>query len=55
MLLEAVEAILGPAATASETKEGKLTVLERTYRREGQRIAASFVNGVMIDFATTPE
>jgi hypothetical protein len=55
LLLEDVEAILGPAATASEKKEGRLTLLERTYRKDGQRVAASFVNGVMIDFAITPE
>ena len=55
LLLEDVEAILGPAATANETKEGSLTVLKRTYRKDGQRVAASFVNGVMIDFAITPQ
>ncbi|MDF2770753.1 MAG: hypothetical protein K0S86_246 [Geminicoccaceae bacterium] len=55
LLLEDVEAILGPAATANETKEGRLTVLERTYRKDGQRVTASFVNGVMIDFAIRPE
>jgi hypothetical protein len=55
LLLEDVEAILGPAATASEQKEGRLTVLERTYRKDGQRVAASFVNGVLIDFAIKPE
>ena len=54
LLLEEVEAILGPAATASETKEGTLTVLNRTYRKDGQKISASFVNGVLIDFAITP-
>ena len=55
LLLEDVEAILGPAATATEKKEGRLTVLERTYRKDGQLVAASFVNGVMIDFAIKPE
>ena len=55
LLLEDVEAILGPAATATEKKEGRLTVLERTYRKDGTRIAASFVNGVMIDFTITPQ
>ena len=55
LLLEEVETILGPAATASETKEGTLTVLKRTYRKDGQRVAASFVNGVLIDFAITPQ
>jgi hypothetical protein len=55
LLLEEVEAILGPAATAAETKEGTLTVLKRTYRKDGQKVSASFVNGVLIDFAITPQ
>ena len=55
LLLEDVEAILGPAVTASETKEGTLTVLKRTYRKDGQKISASFVNGVLIDFSLTPQ
>jgi hypothetical protein len=53
--LEDVEALLGPAATATEKKEGRLTVLERTYRKDGQKVTASFVNGVLIDFAITPQ
>jgi hypothetical protein len=55
LLLEEVEAILGPAATADERKEGTLTVLKRTYRKDGQKVLASFVNGVLIDFAITPQ
>jgi hypothetical protein len=55
LLLEDVESILGPAATAAETKEGTLTVLKRTYRKDGQKVSASFVNGVLIDFAITPQ
>jgi hypothetical protein len=55
LLLEEVEAMLGPAATASETKEGTLMVLKRAYRKDGQKISASFVNGVLIDFAITPQ
>ena len=54
LLLEEVEAMLGPAATADERKEGTLTVLKRTYRKDGQKILASFVNGVLIDFSITP-
>ena len=50
LLLEDVETLLGPAVTASETKEGTLTVLKRAYRKDGQRIDASFVNGVLIDY-----
>ena len=53
--LEDIEALLGPAATATEKKEGRLTVLERTYRKDGQKVTASFVNGVLIDFAITPQ
>jgi hypothetical protein len=53
--LEDVETLLGPAATAMEKKEGRLTVLERTYRKDGQKVTASFVNGVLIDFAITPQ
>jgi hypothetical protein len=54
LLLEDVEAILGPAATATEMKEGTLIVLKRTYRKDGQKVSASFVNGVLIDFAISP-
>jgi len=55
LLLEDVEAMFGPAATADERKEGTLTVLKRTYRKDGQKILASFVNGVLIDFSITPQ
>ncbi|HUQ83733.1 MAG TPA: hypothetical protein VM076_21455 [Gemmatimonadaceae bacterium] len=54
LLLDEVESLLGPAATASETKEGTLTVLKRAYRKDGQKISASFVNGVLIDFTISP-
>ena len=54
LLLDEVETLLGPAAMATETKEGTLTVLKRTYRKDGQQISASFVNEVLIDFAITP-
>ena len=55
LLLDEVETLLGPAAMATETKEGTLTVLKRTYRKDGQKISASFVNEVLIDFAITPQ
>lgn len=53
--LAEVEALLGPATVASEVKEGSLTVLKRTYKHEGMKVAASFVGGVLIDFAITPQ
>jgi hypothetical protein len=49
-----VEDLLGPADTASEEKEGSLTVVKRGYTSEGMKVAASFVNGVMIDFSIIP-
>ncbi len=49
-----VEALLGPANTASEVKEGSLIVVKRHYVHDGKRISASFVNGVLIDYSITP-
>lgn len=50
-----VEDLLGPADTAGEQKEGSLVVLKRSYTSQGMKVAASFVNGVLIDFAITPK
>ena len=50
-----VEALLGPAATAAEVKDGSMMVTKRTYRHEGLQVVASFVSGVLIDFAITPQ
>ncbi|GJG86086.1 hypothetical protein tb265_12670 [Gemmatimonadetes bacterium T265] len=52
--LAEVEALLGPAATAAESKDGSMTVTKRTYRPEGAQVAASFVGGVLVDYAITP-
>lgn len=50
-----VESILGPAVTASESKEGTLLVLLRTYRKDGMKISTKFVNDVLVDFSITPQ
>jgi hypothetical protein len=55
MTLAAVETALGPAVTAAETKEGAIAVMKRSYRHDGLRVAASFVGGVLVDFAITPQ
>jgi hypothetical protein len=55
LTVEQVEALLGPAATAAEVKDGTLTVTKRTYKRDGMQVAARFVGGVMIDFTITPQ
>lgn len=49
-----VESLLGPAATANEVQEGTLTVMKRTYTIDGKKVSASFISGVLIDFAITP-
>ncbi len=54
MWLADVEALLGPAATAAETKDGSMAVAQRTYRPEGAQVAARFVAGVLVDYAITP-
>jgi hypothetical protein len=55
LTLKEVEALLGPAATASETKEGAITVLKRTYKHSGMKVEASFVGDVLVDFTITPQ
>ncbi|MDQ6612687.1 MAG: hypothetical protein M3Y64_09670 [Gemmatimonadota bacterium] len=55
LLIADVEALLGPANTATESREGVLTLMKRNYLSDGKRIIASFVNGVLIDYAIAPE
>jgi hypothetical protein len=52
--LREVEALLGPAFAAAEVKDGSMTVQKRTYRADGMEVTASFVAGVLIDFAIKP-
>lgn len=54
LTLTEVEALLGPAASANEVKEGSMTVMKRGYTADGKRISTSFVGGVLIDYAITP-
>ena len=54
LLLAEVEALLGPANTASESKEGVLTLMKRSYISDDKKLVASFVNGVLIDYAIGP-
>ena len=50
-----VETLLGPADTAGEEQQGSMTVMKRTYTMDGMKVTASFVSGVLIDFAITPK
>lgn len=54
LTLKEVETLLGPASTASESKDGSMTIQKRTYKHEGLEVTASFVAGVLIDFAIKP-
>ncbi|MBU6367319.1 MAG: hypothetical protein KJT01_13985 [Gemmatimonadetes bacterium] len=49
-----VEALLGPAVTAAEEKQGPITVLKRNYASGGMKVAASFVNDILVDFTISP-
>lgn len=52
--LREVETLLGPAETATEEKQGVLTVLKRSYAAGGMKVTTSFVNDILIDFAISP-
>lgn len=54
LLVQEVESFLGPAETATEQREGSLTLVKRSYTAEGMKVVGSFINGVLIDFAITP-
>ena len=43
------------ALAAPSSSPQILTVLKRTYRKDGQKISASFVNEVLVEFAITPD
>jgi len=55
LTLAEVEAAMGPATSAGESKDGSMTVMKRTYKRDGMQVVASFVSGVLVDFAITPQ
>jgi hypothetical protein len=55
MLLQDVDAILGPASSNSERKEGSLKVAERVYSSPNGRVTGWFVEGVLIRYTMTSE
>jgi hypothetical protein len=55
MLLQDVDALLGPAAKSSERKEGTLRVQTREYATPDGRVTAEFVEGVLIRYRVTSE
>ncbi|MBK8250066.1 MAG: hypothetical protein IPK85_22140 [Gemmatimonadetes bacterium] len=55
LTIREVETLLGPADTAGEEQQGSMTVMKRSYTMDGMKVTASFVSGVLIDFAITPK
>jgi hypothetical protein len=55
MLLQDVDALLGPAAKSSERKEGTLRVQTREYATPDGRVTADFVEGVLIRYRIASE
>jgi hypothetical protein len=49
-----VEQILGPAANVNTRTEGSIEAVTREYSSGGQRVAAQFVGGVLVDYRITP-
>jgi hypothetical protein len=50
LLVQEVEAMLGPASRAEERAEGSLKVSIRTYDQDQRRITAEFVEGVLVRY-----
>jgi hypothetical protein len=55
MLLQEVDALLGPSSATSERKEGNLKVVERVYSSPNGRVTGLFVEGVMIRYTMTSD
>ena len=55
MLLQDVDALLGPAAKSSERKEGTLRVQTHEYATPDGRVTAEFVEGVLIRYRVISE
>ena len=55
MLLQEVDALLGPAAKSSERKEGTLRVQTHEYATPDGRVTAEFVEGVLIRYRVISE
>jgi hypothetical protein len=55
MLLQDVDALLGPPAKSSERKEGTLRVVTREYASPDGRVTAEFVEGVLIRYRISSE
>ena len=43
------------AVRSTRSTVGTMTVMKRTYTADGMKVTASFVSGVLVDFAITPK
>jgi hypothetical protein len=55
MLLEEADALLGAANSTSQRREGKLSVVTRSYAMETGRVRAEFVEGVLIRYTMSSD
>jgi hypothetical protein len=55
MSAQEVEALLGAPVDSAERKEGRLTVVTRSYKAVSGRMTAEFVEGVLIRYSITSE
>jgi hypothetical protein len=55
MLLQEVDALLGPSSATSGRKEGNLKVVERVYTSPNGRVTALFVEGVLIRYTMSSD
>jgi hypothetical protein len=55
MLLQEVDALLGPATATTERKEGSLKLVQRRYSAPLGQVTADFVEGVLIRYTLTSE
>jgi hypothetical protein len=55
MPAQEVEALLGAPVDSAERKEGRLTVVTRSYKAVSGRMTAEFVEGVLIRYSITSE
>ena len=53
-LRDSIKTAPTPADTATEARQGTLTVLTRSYSAGGMKVTTSFVKDVLIDFAISP-
>ena len=55
LTVQQVAQILGPASRVEDRSDGALEIDFREYNRDGQRVTAEFVGGVVVNYTVTPQ